>query len=72
MLILLDKPVEQIRILTSKSTGDLGALFRHRTLEIEGGRVHTTDTYGDKARKDASAREKGSNWQQLAATLLSD
>jgi hypothetical protein len=41
--------------------GDFGAVLRHRALEIEGSRVHTTDTYGEKARKDASARAKGCN-----------
>ena len=45
MLVLLDQTVEQVGISTSKSTSDLRALLRHRVLEIEGSRVHTTDTY---------------------------
>ena len=50
---LFDQAVEQVGITASKSTSDLGALLRHRVLEIEGSRVHTTDTYGRGGRKDA-------------------
>ncbi len=53
MLVLLDQTVEQVRISTSKSTSDLRALLRHRTLEIECSRVHPTDTYEGGGKKDA-------------------
>src|ERR1700691_4083180 len=63
MLILLNEPVEQVRISPSKPTGNLSALLRHRAFEIEYGRVHTTGTYAARGRKDASAptgaRENG-------------
>jgi hypothetical protein len=65
MLVLLDQPVEQVRISTSKSTSDLSALLRHRALEIEGSRVHTTDTYAGRGRKDASNQEAGRNRSKL-------
>ena len=63
MLVLLDQPVEQVGISTSKPTSDLGALLRHRILEIEGSRVHTNDRYAGRGKKDASIMKK-------AATLL--
>ena len=53
MLVLLNQPVEQVGISTSKSTSDLGALLRHRALEIESSRVHTNDRYGERGKKDA-------------------
>jgi hypothetical protein len=67
MLVLLDQTVEQVGISTSKSTSDLRALLRHRSLKIEGSRVHPIDTYASGGKKDArEAREarnvfKGNN-----------
>ena len=54
MLVLLNQPVEQVRISPPKSTSNLSALLRHRAFEIQYSRVHTTDTYATRARKDAS------------------
>jgi hypothetical protein len=65
MLVLLDQPVEQVGISTSKSTSDLGALLRHRILEIEGSRVHTNDRYVGRGKKDASHHENGCNPPEL-------
>jgi len=65
MLVLLDQPVEQVGISTSKPTSDLGALLRHRILEIEGSRVHTNDRYAGRGKKDASHHGKGCNPPEL-------
>jgi hypothetical protein len=39
--------------------------LRHRTLEIEGSRVHTNDRYGGRGKKDASHHGKGCNPPEL-------
>jgi hypothetical protein len=65
MLVLLDEAVEQVGISTSKSTSNLGALLRHQALEIEGSRVHTTDTYAGRRKKDASDRGEGRSRYKL-------
>jgi len=59
MLILLDEAVEQVGISTSQSAGDLRALLRHRTLEIESGRVHTNFYTGLGGEKTQGARRGG-------------
>ena len=69
MLVLLDQPVEQVGISTSKSTSNLGALVGHRALEVEGGRVHTTDTYAGAGRKDAGGGEESRARSKLLKRL---
>ena len=59
MLVLLDEAIEQVRISTSKSASDLGALLRHRGLEIESSRVHTTGYTGAGGEKTQGDREGG-------------